>query len=76
MTRPLWFRSKRYGYGWYPATWQGWLVLAIWLALLLIAIPIVKTNPLRFVLHVFIITALLIIVCAMTGEKPRWLWGN
>ncbi len=26
-TRPktLWFKAKRYGWGWYPVTWQGYL---------------------------------------------------
>lgn len=26
--RPLWFRAKNYGWGWYPVTWQGWLITA------------------------------------------------
>lgn len=21
-----WFRAKEYGWGWFPVTWQGWLV--------------------------------------------------
>jgi predicted GH43/DUF377 family glycosyl hydrolase len=25
--RIFWFRAKEYGWGWYPATWEGWLVL-------------------------------------------------
>lgn len=24
--RRPWFRPKRFGFGWTPATWQGWLV--------------------------------------------------
>lgn len=28
--RKLWFRAKAYGWGWYPITWQGWLVTAIY----------------------------------------------
>jgi hypothetical protein len=23
---PRWFRRKRFGYGWTPANWQGWVV--------------------------------------------------
>jgi hypothetical protein len=31
---PYWFPAKRYGWGWgLPMTWQGWLVLAAFLAL-------------------------------------------
>jgi hypothetical protein len=29
-----WFPAKRYGYGWsVPTTWQGWLVLAVYVVL-------------------------------------------
>ncbi len=31
-----WFRPKRFGFGWTPATWEGWLV-----TLLLVAIIVV-----------------------------------
>jgi len=32
-----WFPAKRYGYGWgLPATWQGWVVLRAFFALLLV----------------------------------------
>lgn len=24
--RKLWFRAKEYGWGWFPISWQGWLV--------------------------------------------------
>src|SRR6266478_1870957 len=30
-----WFRAKRYGWGWgWPSSWQGWIVLAAFVALL------------------------------------------
>jgi hypothetical protein len=25
----LWFRPKSFGYGWTPATWEGWLVTGL-----------------------------------------------
>ena len=31
--RTLWFRAKDYGWGWFPITWQGWLVTALYAAL-------------------------------------------
>ena len=30
-----WFRRKRWGYGWTPVTWQGWLVVALFVAIAL-----------------------------------------
>jgi len=29
---PRWFRKKRRGYGWTPCTWQGWVVMAVFTA--------------------------------------------
>jgi len=31
----LWFKAKRYGWGWTPACWQGWLVLGVYFAVLI-----------------------------------------
>ena len=36
MNRPIWFKRKTYGYGWTPATWQGWLIIAVWIGLVLL----------------------------------------
>ena len=27
----LWFKAKRYGWGWTPSAWQGWMVLLVYL---------------------------------------------
>lgn len=24
--KPLWFKAKQYGWGWYPVTWQGYAI--------------------------------------------------
>jgi hypothetical protein len=35
--RKYWFAAKRYGWGWgIPSSWQGWLVLAAFGALLVV----------------------------------------
>ncbi|HEY7296592.1 MAG TPA: hypothetical protein VH684_01540 [Xanthobacteraceae bacterium] len=74
-----WFPAKRYGWGWgLPCRWQGWAVLLAFLAL-------VVTGPLLFppakslaayVVYVALLSLLLIGVCWLTGEPPRWRWGN
>ena len=35
MTDKPWFRPKRIGWGWSPASWQGWAVLAAVAAVLI-----------------------------------------
>ncbi|HVP84719.1 MAG TPA: hypothetical protein VMS78_08365 [Rhizomicrobium sp.] len=33
--KPSWFRERTFGYGYGPASWQGWLVTAIFLILVI-----------------------------------------
>lgn len=75
-----WFKRKIFGWGWTPATWEGWLTIAIALgAILLIAgtagdIP--ESDVVRRVLiPVFIVIGLLIGIAYWKGEKPKWMWG-
>ncbi|MFA7286573.1 MAG: hypothetical protein WC052_02865 [Patescibacteria group bacterium] len=76
-----WFKRKLYGWGWTPATWQGWLVLAIWLVLVLMfAFTLDENSPTRevmftFILPVTLLTLTLIRIGYKTGEKPSWQWG-
>ena len=74
-----WFPAKRYGWGWGPPrTWQGWLVLAIFVALLalgaLVLLP--SQQPGAFVVYTAILVAVLIAICYVTGEPPSWRWGK
>lgn len=77
-----WFKRKLYGWGWTPATWQGWLSI-------LVALLLIFANLFRFerggypdsavfsqiLLPTFIVLAVLIFVTVLTGESPRWQWG-
>lgn len=74
-----WFPAKRYGWGWgIPATWQGWLVLAVYAALLLAGSFVFRPAPesVAFVIYVAVCSALLVVVCWLKGEPPRWRWGK
>ena len=77
--RRYWFPAKRYGWGWGPpSTWQGWVVLAIYIAVVVMTCihhpP--QRDPVGFVLGLIIASALLTVVCWVTGEPPRWRWGE
>ena len=72
-----WFPAKRHGWGWGPPrTWQGWLVLAAFFALLavgaLILLP--RQQPVSFIVYSAILCAVLVAVCYVTGEPPSWRW--
>jgi hypothetical protein len=74
-----WFPAKRYGWGWgIPGSWQGWLVLAAFAALLAIGFVVFPPDKELgfFKLYVAILCGVLILVCWLKGEPPRWRWGK
>ena len=77
--KQYWFPAKTYGWGWGPPiTWQGWLVLVAFVALVAIGILFLKpaTNALVFGVYVLVLVSLLVAVCWIKGEPPRWRWGK
>jgi hypothetical protein len=74
-----WFPAKRYGWGWGPpVTWEGWIVLASFFALVVAGIFLVppqQSMP-AFVGYVIALTVVLTAICWLKGEPPRWRWGN
>ncbi len=78
----IWFKRKTYGWGWYPSTWQGWLVIAIYIAIIFALGLTIDENStqkevnLIFVLPVLIATTALVTISYKKGEKPRWQWGE
>lgn len=77
-----WFKRKLYGWGWTPATWHGWAVLAVWLSFVLFfsfsldEAASLREVVLNFILPILVLTVLLIRICYLKGEKPRWQWGR
>jgi len=79
-TRPkYWFPAKRYGWGWgLPGTWQGWLVVAAFVALMVVGANLFppRTALGLYLIYVIVLCALLTGVCWLKGEPPRWRWGG
>ena len=78
--KKIWFRAKRYGWGWgLPCCWQGWVVMVGYIALI-VAEAIVwggKPDGLWYWIgYVAGLTVLLVVICAVKGERPRWRWGG
>ncbi len=82
MKERIWFKAKDYGYGWYPVTWQGWVVLLIFFLILVSEIVrLYLTNTMNdlfiwYLPEVCILVGALIFICYLTGEKPEWRWGG
>ena len=79
MARKYWFPAKTYGWGWgLPRSWQGWLVMAAFIGLLVagsFAFP-PRTALGRYLAYIAVLCGLLIGVCWLKGEPPRWRWGK
>ncbi len=80
----LWFKAKRFGWGWSPATPEGWAVVVYFLAGLIGSnIALVRFRPAppspgmvaEHFLIASVLAASLIGICYRTGEKPGWRWG-
>ncbi|MEN9649492.1 MAG: hypothetical protein RL094_459 [Candidatus Parcubacteria bacterium] len=79
----IWFKAKRYGWGWTPSTWEGWLSLVIFIVLQFAnarRLEVVSESPSNtvviFIIETIVLVAALIAVCYWKGEKPSWRWGD
>ena len=73
--KTYWFPAKQFGWGWgIPTAWQGWVVLALFIAGM-IALPLVVPED-KYGIGVAVLVALVIFVCFLKGEPPRWRWGD
>jgi len=74
-----WFPAKEYGWGWgVPKTWQGWVVLIAYIAALLFGGLLLDggNNRLQYLGFAAIATVILVAICWLKGEPPRWRWGR
>lgn len=81
--KKLWFKNKRYGWGWTPATWEGWLVLVVYFAGIIYLFQITDVGShsgsdtlIGLSVPALALTGLMILICYLTGEKPGWHWGD
>lgn len=84
---PAWFKPKRYGYGATPTTWQGWVIVAAFLAgvfaLAWTLIGFDRANPpdestlvFFFISVAILLAAVWIISKRTTDGEWRWRWGD
>jgi hypothetical protein len=68
--KKLWFKRKTYGLGWTPCSWEGWLVLIIYLIIIISIFRKIDLNShsgsdtlIGFALPFIVLTIILIIIC-------------
>ncbi len=82
--KKLWFKNKTYGYGWFPVSWEGWVTILVFLILVWLGIYFISGNTAlaaeqkvyQIVAVTIVLSIILVIVAAKTGEKPGWHWGD
>jgi hypothetical protein len=81
MNKKIWFKAKNFGWGWYPITWQGWVITLLYvLAIVPIGVIVGRTahsgsdSLIAFSIPFIFLTSLLIAICWMKGERPQWRW--
>jgi len=72
-----WFKRKIFGWGWVPVKWQGWLVIAISIAIGFAGIYIGETDdaPGAAFLGILLMILIILVFGYFKGEKPRWRRG-
>jgi hypothetical protein len=83
MEKKIWFKRKKYGWGWYPVTWQGWVILIVYLFAIVSTFINVDQDShsgsdtlIGFALPFIVASVLLIAACRKYGEEPKWQWGD
>ncbi|CAN5821964.1 hypothetical protein BH23ACT12_BH23ACT12_02360 [soil metagenome] len=79
-----WFKRWRYGWGFTPVTWQGWVTVVGYIAVVIALIPAFLDAPEQvaakeagfYVIFVTVATAGLLLVSLGKGPKPKWRWGG
>ena len=67
--KKLWFRRKLYGWGWTPCTWEGWLVILVWVIFFTLALLMMDHEWLKNLLFIILSTTFLIWVCYRKGQN-------
>ncbi len=71
-----WFVPKLYGFGASPATWQGWLSIAIFVAATVAIVKLVPSDAIRFGLIVPLLIGFCVLCAVKTDGGLSWHWGN
>lgn len=68
-----WFVRRRYGYGWTPYAWQGWLITAIAVALVITVAIVARAqrSPIWYLAIIAILIVLSVVAATRSGPRPR-----
>ena len=79
-----WFRRKRWGYGWTPASWEGWVASLVYVGAVAVALAVMlgtrsDEHSVRawivFLVFVGCLTALFVLFCKAKTDGD-WHWRD
>ncbi len=73
-----WFKPKGFGYGATPTTWEGWIVVIVFIIYILsLSMLITGGKVSQYVLYLFAgIVAVTVISKRKTDGEWKWKWGK
>jgi hypothetical protein len=75
--KKLWFKNKTYGFGWTPASWEGWLLLAIYVFFIIGSVEkLARKGAFGNIVWIAFVTVLFLWITGEHGERPKWSWGS
>ncbi|WP_419254925.1 hypothetical protein ACN2C6_05665 [Caulobacter sp. ErkDOM-YI] len=80
MAKP-WFRTKSHGFGASPCSWEGWVVIAAFIGVMigLTTLPVPLTLPHRWLgvaLRIGLIVGFILLVWRKSDKPWAWRWGK
>ncbi len=74
-TEKLWFKAKRYGWGWTPVSWEGWGVVIVYIALMVWLISLIDVRHhslsdtlVNFSIRFLVLTLVFMGICYIKSE--------
>ncbi|WP_370191733.1 hypothetical protein [Qipengyuania sp.] len=75
-----WFAAKRFGYGaGWPIAWQGWVLLALYMAVMLAPAPLIEWDPIigtGVAICIWFVATIAVIVIAKRKTRGGWRWRD
>ncbi len=72
MNKKIWFKKKRYGWGWTPSSWEGWVATLGYMAVLFFSAWKVKAGEMGFGVIFILTTCLFMYTTYKKGEEVNW----
>jgi len=77
-TKRYWFVNKKVGIGWVPATWEGWLIIVLYVIGMFSLAQAAFSGKETveefsiFIIGTFLLLSLLMVICVKFGEPLEW----